>query len=314
MKHVYTFCGAALAVALAACAGTSSNNNSSNSGGNNTQAGLVRIEATLKPTDVIAPIDQTGPAGCPINFTLIDPTQIEAGDSWEFQLASYDANNNRTVLNASGWLTTDTSNTYGSVSYDKGVLTTYAQTRTPETVSVVYNGVTYRQEYDIQAHRARVRGQVLAHDTGAAIGGLEIDFYGPNSITDNSVVFRGKVVTQSDGTFLASVPAQLQVPDGSGGTLTFNPTQFFQINDASIPAGYQKYFEYNSNIYQTGLITCLAPAQVPGTGVPMPLVNGNNDLISKTQCSNVASIEPTNGWILLYSNKEATPTTTGCSG
>ena len=217
---------------------------------------------------------------------------------------------------ATGFTTSDTANLYGTLTYDRGVfVATGAQTQSAQTITVTYNGTSYYNQYDVLPHQARVRGRLIAHDTGKPVAGVEIDFYGPSSANNSGLVLRGKVITQADGTFQASVPARSLV-----GSQPFDATTSMQINNATLPASYQQFFQYNGNIYQTGTISCVAPLELPGTTEAFGdqtsstpgLVQGNNDLLSVTQCSGTTPV--TSGNLELYSTKESTPTETGCQG
>lgn len=318
MKHAYSFAGICLALTLAACGGSHSSTAASTSTSSGNPAN-VRIEAALvasttpyysgqpaSPGGVYyPPADQVGPASCPVVFDLIDPNNIEAGDTWQFELVSYSNANftgTRTVLKTVGWTSSDTASLYGSLAYDSGIFSaTGAQTQTPQSVSVNYNGQNYFTTYSVLPHQARVRGQLLDASTRAPIPGVEVDFYGPSAPGSTALVIRGKVITQSDGTFQASVPAQITT-----GTGTFNPTTNMQINNSSLPAGYDiaRTYTYNGTTYSTGVVTSTGapPLEIGGTSQTLSLVTGNNDLLAVTQCS-YSGIEASNGWLLLQPNQ-----------
>jgi hypothetical protein len=319
MKHAYTFAGICVIATLTACAGTGGGTSSTT-----TMTGVstntVRIETQIPASSTIPPIDQIGPSSCPLTFSLVDPTNIESGDTFQFVLASYDANGNRSVITAAtGFSTSDSAGLYGGLTYDEGIFSaSTAQTQTAQTINVTYNGQTYYAQYDVLPHQARVRGRLLSHATGDPIPNVEIDFYGPPSLaavqqaaangTLVTLVLRGKVVTQADGTFQASVPARIS-------SLDFDPTEYMQINNATLPTGYQRFFSYDGLVYATGTVSAAAaaPIESPITGLPFGdnaadttgLVVGNDDLLSVVQCSGSAPV--TEGDLQLYATSEATP-------
>ena len=295
MKHVHLLAGLSLAVVLIACGGSDNLLNNNGTAGNTTSGSVgitplnpavIHIEAVvLNPTTY----DDGAMTGGQ-TFIVQDLNNIESEDQIEFQLA-YEDSQGRHVINPGNWLSSDTANTYGTLTYNSGIfIASSAQNLHPLTITTEYNGFTYSSFYSVLPRQVRLRGMVVANDTHTPVFGAEVDFYGPQNptISGSPLVFRGKVTSAYDGTFRASIPPS---------------TSSFTVTNASISAlvpAFQRYMEYLNQYYQTDDSTCYAPLQT--------YQNGERFMIDFTNPNPV-----TNGTVTLVSGAQPTPTTTACS-
>jgi hypothetical protein len=216
-------------------------------------------------------------------FVLQDPATIQATDQVQFQLVYYNSSGARVVLPTDQWSTSDTTQSYGVLSYNNGdFAASTAKTPAPLTISVIYQDKTYSANYQVLPRQVRERGVLQSDTTHMPLSGVEVDFYGFSDITNDTpyavqaavdtegnpyteyafptqpnitnLVFLGKTTTQSDGTFRASVPAG---------------TYGFTLLSSSVPVGYQRIFRYRGNLYNTGDPTPFGLAPIP---TPVPIV------------------------------------------
>lgn len=221
MKHVPLFVAAALAFALAGCGGSSS------SSGGSTVTLVTRIEAVTKSDTSL----------------VQDPTNFQEGEDYYFELVSYDAQGNRSVLSNVDWKSGDDSGTYGTLAgnsglYSAGVL------ETPSNISIraIYNGNYYSSEYAIKPQQIRLSGKVASESTGTGLDGVVIDFYNDSS---NLV---GTVTTGYNGTFRASIASS---------------ANYYMLRSETIPTNfYRSFLSTKSGTelrYDSGQTDCLAP-------------------------------------------------------
>lgn len=197
---------------------------------------------------------------------VIDPTNIVEGETVQFQIVGYTANNQRIVQSSSGWTTDPTGQSEGTLS-SSGSFT--ASTYGPQfTVTGTSNSVPRTGKAQVrQIGGALVNGRIV-DGYGNPVYGAQVDFYDTNNI----VV--GTAIAQGNGTFRASVPATAVT---------------FEVNKSSIPVGYYKQFLYSGKWFlpqgvcraplptlTAGQTTNLATdIQIPptsnnGTGLPPP--------------------------------------------
>ena len=202
---------------LLACAGTSPITTTGGSGG-----GGVSIVTTPKIEMIYSP----GLGSLATLPVFGDPLNIRTGEQVRFQMVGYSATGERVVLSANNWRTSDTTNTFGTLS-NTGVYDA-ATRQTPGTylVSGTYNGVEYSTEYAIKGRETRVTGMVLNQGTGLPVSGTYLYFYDINGD------FVGIAQTTYDGSFRAALPRL---------------AQRFQIVNDSLSASFFRLIQFNSN-------------------------------------------------------------------
>lgn len=197
-----------------------------------------------------------------LNGNLIDPTNIQQGETVQFVVAGYTTSNQRIVQNVSSWSTDPTGESEGTLS-PNGSYASFASGG-QFTVTGTVSGADRTGIARVRPPgQALVTGRVV-DGYGNAVYGVEIDFYAPG----NNLV--GTSIAQGDGTFRASVP---------------QTATLFEIKKTSIPVGHYKEYQYNTQWYLPSPSSCMAPLPVLTNGqtkalltdlvVPPTSVNGN---------------------------------------
>lgn len=217
MKHLRSFGVCLLGLLLVACAGTSTTTTTDTTGG-----GGVTIATTPKVEMIYSP----GLGSLATLPVFGDPLNIRTGEQVRFQMVGYTSAGDRVILPATNWRTSDTSNTFGTIS-NTGVYDA-ASRQTPSTylVSASYNGIEYSTEYAIKGRETRVTGSVLSQGTGLPVTGAYIYFYDINGD------YVGIAQSTYDGSFRAALPRL---------------AQRFQVVNDSLPATFFRLIQYNSN-------------------------------------------------------------------
>lgn len=155
-----------------------------------------------------------------------DPLNIRTGEQVRFQMVGYTSTGERVILPATNWRTSDTTNTFGTIS-NTGVYDA-ASRQTPSTylVSGTYNGVEYSTEYAIKGRETRVTGMVLNQGTGLPVSGVYLYFFDING------AYVGIAQSTYDGSFRAALPRN---------------AQRFQVVNDSLPAAFFRLIQFNSN-------------------------------------------------------------------
>jgi hypothetical protein len=170
--------------------------------------------------------------------TIVDPLNIQVGDTIRFQVVGYDDNDNRVILNASNWRTTDAARQAGQLT-QAGVLTATASSNgTRYTVSANAAGAVRSRQYEVRPSQARVRGRVVDATSGLGIDNIQVRFY-----NDAGTVV-GSVRTAFDGTFLASVPLA---------------ATRFHLDPQTVPNAYYNSYSFAGLRYAPTIGTCTAP-------------------------------------------------------
>jgi len=255
MKRLSLTAAALLGVLAAGCGGE--NSGSSSGGGNPVASPDTFVEAILAPGGS-APAD-------PANYISQDPQNIQTGQSVIFQLASYDSSGRRTVLPTAGWESSDSSNTYGTLSPDTGLFQAGSNlTSSSQFVGVRYDGRAYYAAYAVKPPQATVIGQVVNSGSGSVVRGVYLEFYNAQG------TLVGKVAQPFQGSFRASVP--------------LNATSFQIVGD-TIPSAFHRTYRFNGMGYQSGNIDCRTP-------IGSALVTGTNNLSANVELVPTSSAEP----------------------
>jgi hypothetical protein len=293
MKNLHLLAVGAAALVLAACGGSSGSSNSSSTATTSTTSLPVgvtpRIEAIVTH---LTSYDTATFNGKTVTWQLQDLNTIQALDQIQFQLVYYTASGSRVVLPTDQWTSSDTAQTFGTLAFNNGNFqAANATSPSPLTVSVIYNNHVYSSVYAVVPRQVRERGLIESYgSTSTTLAGVEVDFYGfedlsddtpyavqmvqdqteadnniagtyteyvfPTTANNSGLVFLGRTVTQSDGTFRASIPAG---------------TYGFTILNSSLPKGYEtkRIFQYRGQFYNTGDLNPLGIAPLP---TPKPIV------------------------------------------
>jgi|LauGreDrversion4_2_1035121.scaffolds.fasta_scaffold91120_2 hypothetical protein len=215
MKHLRSFGACMCGLLLLACAGTTPTTTSGGTGGGVAIATTPKVEMIYSPglgTTTTLPV-------------FGDPLNIRTGEQVRFQMVGYTSTGERVVLPANNWRTSDTSNTFGTLS-NTGVYDA-ASRQTPSTylVSGTYNGVEYSTEYSIKGRETRVTGSVLNQGTGLPVSGVYLYFYDVNGD------YVGIAQSTYDGSFRAALP---------------RTAQRFQVVNDSLSATFHRLIQFNS--------------------------------------------------------------------
>lgn len=201
---------------LLACAGTSPTSTTDTGGGGVTIATTPQIEMIYSPgLGSLATLPVFG-----------DPLNIRTGEQVRFQLVGYTSTGARTILSGTNWRTSDTTNTFGTLSNTGVYDAASRQTPSNYVVSATYNGVEYSTEFAIRGRETRVTGMVLNQGTGLPISGAYIYFYDING------AYVGIAQTTYDGSFRAALP---------------RTAQRFQVVNDSLSSSYLRLIQFNSN-------------------------------------------------------------------
>jgi hypothetical protein len=241
--HVYAVI-AALALAIIGCGGSGNDSSSTSGSTGGTPANTPVVEAVLAQ-DGVVPTD-------PATFVAQDPLNIQVEQQIAFQLVSYDTSGNRTVLPTSGWRSSDTASSYGSLADNSGLFV--AGTRATTTtlyVGIRYAGTDYYAPYVIKPRQATVSGQIVDELTSKITKEVSIVFY------DKDGFITGRVKQPYNGFFRGSVPLN---------STTFTVDSDSLPNVPGKPLTYQRFFRYNGKTYATGDDFCRAPLPVLATG------------------------------------------------
>jgi hypothetical protein len=228
VKKYYAFLLLVVLVLAVACGG--------GGGGNNTPPppqGTIKAEAVL--------------AGTPSQ--IVDPKNIQVGETIQFEVVSYSASNVRTVLSSSNWTTTDNGATVGTLS-STGVLTTSASANSIFTATGTAGGKQYSINYEVRPVQAIVTGTVI-DSNGNAAPNVRVNFL--NSL--GTIV--ASSTTAQNGSLWASVPT--------------SATQFNLDKSTLIVGVYFKSFVYAGHRYTALISTCNAPLPALTNGVTTSL-------------------------------------------
>jgi hypothetical protein len=169
---------------------------------------------------------------------VIDPTNIQAGESIQFEVAGYDPiTHARQVLSSGAWTTSDNGHVSGNLTAD-GLLSASAPSGSSTfTATGVAGGNSYPVGYKVKPVQALVTGR-LVDTNGAAASQVTVIFY-------NAVgVEVGRVKSVYNGNFRASVPTTAKMFNLDPTTL---PKQF-----------YYKSYSFNGLRYTPLEATCTA--------------------------------------------------------
>jgi hypothetical protein len=227
---------AALSLALLAlgCGGSSTGSSST------TSVSLSNL-STPQIEAVLTTAGATGVTSLP-NPVVEDARDIQIGDIIQFELVAYDSSGGRHVLAGTGW-SKNLSSQYGALNSVTGQFTT-TQTAMPniDAIGVTYNNTLYTASYQVQPQEPRLIGQIVSSSGGAAVPGVEVDFF------NSSGIQVGAASTAYDGTFRASVPSS---------------AVSFTLNSSTITGAYWQSFAYGFGgttfQYDAGSTTCYAP-------------------------------------------------------
>lgn len=152
------------------------------------------------------------------NNKPVDPNSIMVGDNIKFQVAGYDINNQRIVVAASGWATTDASNQAGTLSAN-GNYSAQNPSVATYTVSATesLNNSTLFRNYQVLAPSPRVSGRVIDTNNNA-VPNVVVQFLDAS----NNVV--GSATTNGIGVFTGATTSsavKAQIQSGSINTNTY---------------------------------------------------------------------------------------------
>lgn len=214
--------------------GGGSTGSTGSTGGNNFTT--VRAEAVLSSTNQI-----------------IDPQNIMVGDTVQFEVVGYDAQRQRHVLSATGWTTTDTGNTAGTLT-SAGVFTaTHSTNGATFTATASLNGTPYHLVYQVKPVQAIVTGNIV--DSNGVGADVEIIFLNSNGTE------AGRVHSAFNGFYRGSV-----APTATS----------LNILTSSLPAGfYYKSFVYSGKRFSMTIVGCNGkplPTLTQGVQTSIPLI------------------------------------------
>ncbi|HWA83107.1 MAG TPA: hypothetical protein VG820_06740 [Fimbriimonadaceae bacterium] len=170
-----------------------------------------------------------------LNGSMIDPTNIQQGETVQFVIAGYTTSNQRIVQSVSAWSTDPTGDSEGTLSANGSY--TASASGGQFTVTGTVSGVDRTGPARVRPPgQALVTGRVV-DGYGGAVYGVEIDFYAGATLV-------GTAIAQGDGTFRASVP---------------DTATLFEIKKSTIQAGYYKEYLYNNKWYLPSPSNCMAP-------------------------------------------------------
>lgn len=300
MKNLHLFAALGVAILLVACGGSSTSSTSgstsalttgttSTTGTTGTSSGSLSAPSGTHIEAIVSHLTtfDTAFKSQGIVFQYQDLATIQSLDQIQFQLVYYNGAGTRVVLPTDQWTSSDTSQLYGTLSYNSGTYVAgNATTPNPLVIQAVYNNATFTANYSVVARQVRLRGLVESDVTHTRLSGIEVDFYGFSNITNDTpyavqtvdavdslgglhpytaysyptayngsnLVFLGKTTTQADGTIRGSVP--------SG-------TYGFTLVNSTLPLGYQRIFRFKGQLYNTSDLNPLGLAPIP---TPLPIV------------------------------------------
>jgi len=262
MKHVSLIAAVLLGTALCGCGGSGVGSGVVNTGPAVT-LGTPTVEAII-------------PGRASSDIVVQDPNNLEVGQSIQFQLVAYNATGSRVVLSPDDFRSSDTTNTYGLLGSNSGVLITgNAVSTTLLYIGANYQGVQYSASYQVKPRQARLIGQIVDETTGLAIRNASLNFY------NDSGQLVGTVVMPFQGSFRASIP--------------LTATRFQVVSD-SLTATYWRSFTFNGLRYDAGSDDCRAP--LPALQI------GDNFLSSAATDATIIRVTPRTGSVK--------PTADGC--
>ncbi len=194
---------------------------------------------------------------------LIDPSNIVAGETVQFQVAGYTANNTRIVQSASDWTTTD-------AFFNSGVLSangsfTATNFGGPFTITAVTSTGVQSGSYTVKPQQALVSGTV-GDGQGRFAEGVKVLFF------DASSTQVGSSVVQSNGFFRASVPVSATTFEID--TTSFNHSnyynEYFFDGKWFLPGSCRGALPALSNGVTTNLGTIILPATTATNGASVP--------------------------------------------
>lgn len=234
MKKYYPLFLLVVFILAIACGGGGGSNSTTNTTTSTTTGGTTKAEAVL--------------AGNPSQ--IIDPLNIQVGETIQFEVVHYTAANVRSVLASSNWTTTDNGASVGTLS-PSGVLTASASSPGTFTATGTSGGSNFSINYLVKPIQALVSGTML-DSNGDPVSGVSIVFYTAGGTPV------GRVKTASNGTFRASVPTTATKFNLDPTTMSFDK--------------YFKSFVFSSKRYSALIATsCAAPLPPLTNGVTTPI-------------------------------------------
>lgn len=188
---------------------------------------------------------------------LVDPTNLQVGDSVTFKLVSLDLiDGTYSSVSNSGFSTTDTKGQAGTLNSATGAYTaTHSSNGTQYKISTSSSGVAYSAPYQVNPVQARVSGLVMDNN-GRAVELAQIVFY------DSSQSQVGLVTANLKGVFNASVPT--------------SAVRFNIVSNSLSTSEYFRFYTYGPGSYSPLVASCSAPlpklANGSTTPLPYPLV------------------------------------------
>lgn len=216
MKPFFSASACVLGLLLVACGGNSTS----------TTGGSTGTVVTIATTPKIEMIYSPGLGFATALPVFGDPGNIRTGEEVRFQLVGYSATGERVILTGENWRTSDTANTFGTLSNTGVYQAGSRQTPGGLTVSASYNGVEYSTNYSIKGRETRITGSILNKATGLPVQDALLYFYDVNG------AYVGQAVTTYDGSFRAALP---------------RTAQRFQIFNDSLAPTFLRLVQYNSN-------------------------------------------------------------------
>lgn len=195
----------------------------------------------------------------PISYVLVrvecpgqDPINIEVGMVVQFVLAGYDASFNRYVVTAESWSMTNVTGAPGTLNASGQFTAT--GTGTARIVGTFTGYTVQNLDIVVRPVQARVSGSVRASTNGAGIPSVWVRFY------NASDVLVGEAITNSSGTFLASVPTTATKVN---------------LRADNLPSGWYKEWVYRNVRYSATISGCHAVMVLN-----VPLANGQTSTMA----------------------------------
>lgn len=196
--------------------------------GNGTVVGGGTGGAAIVTTPQIEMVYSAGFFPNPGLPTFGDPMNIRTGEQIQFQLVGYTAAGVRTVLTPDSWRTSDTTQTFGTLSANTGVFVASSrQSSISQTVTARFNNLDYSAAYAVRSRQVRVIGSVLNRVTHLPLQNVTLYFY------DVDGNYLGPATTAYDGSFHAAMPP--------------NVARFQVVND-TLPNDVYRLFRFDSNL------------------------------------------------------------------
>lgn len=180
--------------------------------------------------------------------TFGDPLNIRTGEKVQFQLVQYTQSGVRTILNPGNWRSSDTSQSFGTLSANTGVFTASTrQTDVSQVVTARYNDGDISVAYAVRPRQIRIIGSILNRVTHLPVPNVSMYFY------DNDGVYLGTASSTYDGSFRAAMP---------------NTVARFQVVNDSLPNDVYRLIRFDSTLsVQTNFPDYLSNRNSSGTPV-----------------------------------------------